>query len=128
MMVQLRKSIYDGLVRSCHDCSEGGLAIAAAEMAFAGGLGLNVDLSRVPYKGRKRDDYILFAESNTRFLVEVPEGRYREFERKMEGYPVSRIGEVTPYSNLEISGLRGGQVVNESLTALKESWQRTLRW
>jgi len=35
---KLSEAIRKGLVRSCHDCSEGGLAVALAEMAFAGGL------------------------------------------------------------------------------------------
>ena len=45
----LHKAIYTGLVRACHDLSEGGLAVAAAEMAFAGGLGARISLADVPY-------------------------------------------------------------------------------
>ncbi len=44
------KAIDEGLVKSCHDLSEGGLAVAAAEMAFASGYGLEIDLSKVPVK------------------------------------------------------------------------------
>ena len=56
-----------GLVRSCHDCSEGGIAVTAAEMSFAGGYGMELDLSQVPIEeGIVRDDIVLFAESNTR--------------------------------------------------------------
>ena len=40
-----------GLVASCHDLSDGGLAVAAAESAFAGGFGMTLDLSRVLWKG-----------------------------------------------------------------------------
>ena len=46
----LHKAIYSGLVRACHDLSEGGLAVAAAEMAFAGGLGAKISLADVPVK------------------------------------------------------------------------------
>ena len=42
------KAIDSGLIKSCHDLSEGGLAVAAAEMAFAGGYGLELDLGKVP--------------------------------------------------------------------------------
>ena len=44
----LHKALYSGLVRACHDLSEGGLAVAAAEMAFAGGLGAKISLDDVP--------------------------------------------------------------------------------
>ena len=65
------KAIDSGFVKSCHDLSEGGLAVAAAEMAFAGGYGLEIDLSKVPGKELTRNDFVLFSESNSRFLIEV---------------------------------------------------------
>ncbi|MDD5662440.1 MAG: phosphoribosylformylglycinamidine synthase subunit PurL [Candidatus Omnitrophica bacterium] len=67
----LSKASAKGLVRSMHDCSEGGLGVALAEMAFSGGLGINVFLSSVPYAGERRNDYVLFSASNSRFIVEV---------------------------------------------------------
>ncbi len=44
-------AISNGLVRACHDLSEGGLAVAAAEMAFAGGLGARLSLENLPCAG-----------------------------------------------------------------------------
>ena len=44
-------AISDGLIRSCHDLSEGGLAVAIAEMAFAGGLGVEADVSAIDVSG-----------------------------------------------------------------------------
>ena len=67
------KAIDQGIVKSCHDLSEGGLAVAAAEMAFAGGYGLEIDLGKVPGKDLIRNDTVLFSESNSRFLIEVEE-------------------------------------------------------
>ena len=46
-MEKLSKAMTTGLVRSCHDCSEGGIAVAAAEMAFAGNVGLRIELDDV---------------------------------------------------------------------------------
>ena len=51
------KAIDSGLIKSCHDLSEGGLAVAAAEMAFAGGYGLELDLCKVP--GKELSEMIL---------------------------------------------------------------------
>ena len=90
------KAIDSGLVKSCHDLSEGGLAVAAAEMAFAGGYGLELDLSKVPAKGIERNDFMLFSESNSRFLIEVSETRQRRnLKSLMKGKPCAQIGKVT---------------------------------
>ena len=67
----LTKAIDEGIVKSCHDLSEGGLAVAAAEMAFASGFGLEINLQKVPAKDITRNDFVLFSESNSRFLIEV---------------------------------------------------------
>ena len=67
----MHRVIHAGLVRACHDLSEGGLAVAAAEMSFAGGFGAEVDLDAVPRVGELDITARLFSESNTRFLCEV---------------------------------------------------------
>ena len=74
------EAIDEGLVKSCHDLSEGGLAVAAAEMAFASGYGLEIDLCKVPSKEVERNDFALFSESNSRFLIEVAEADKEDFE------------------------------------------------
>ncbi len=68
----LHQAISSGLVQACHDCSEGGLAVAAAEMALAGGLGLELRLASLPRSDEAGDDAALaFCESLGRLLVEV---------------------------------------------------------
>ena len=129
LMDALSAAIQDGLVRACHDCSEGGIGVAAAEMALAGGLGMQFQLNEVPLaESISRDDTVLFSESNTRFLVEVsPEHRSR-FEMKMSGIESAVIGKVTDRQTLETYGLTGKLVLSSSLAELKEAWQRPLRW
>jgi len=56
------------LVSSCHDISQGGLAVALSEMCFGGKIGVEIDLSSI--RGL-RTDVKLFSETNTRWLVEV---------------------------------------------------------
>ena len=71
-------AIARGLIVSCHDCSEGGLAVALAEMAFAGGLGIEADLRGLPKSiDCSRIDMQLFSESNCRYIVEVEAGELR---------------------------------------------------
>ena len=82
-------------MKSCHDLSEGGLAVAAAEMAFASGLGLELDLQKVPVKDITRNDFVLFSESNSRFLIEVAQEDKEDFEELMKGKNCAQIGKVT---------------------------------
>jgi len=119
------KAIDSGLVRSCHDLSEGGLAVASAEMAFAGGYGLQLDLSKVPGKGLERNDFTLFSESNSRFLLEVSEQDREDFEAQMKNKPCARIGTVTKEERLVINGLSKKMVVDASLAELRRSWKKT---
>ena len=114
---------------ACHDCSEGGIGVALSEMCFAGMLGAEVDLKFVPL-GEKvsRDDFILFAESNTRFIVEVEKSRSKEFEKAMKGTAFAQIGKVTDGNNLIVNGLKGGKIIDEKIGALKSAWKGTLWW
>ncbi len=125
----LAKATARSLVRACHDLSEGGLAVAAAESAFAGGLGLALDLAKVK-KSRdvKRDDELLFSESNSRFLVEVEPSKAREFERTLKGVVFAKVGVVTDAARLVVTGLAGKKVVDEDVLELKSAWQKPLAW
>jgi phosphoribosylformylglycinamidine synthase len=83
------------IIASAHDCSEGGLAVALAEMAFAGGLGATALLQKLPYKGQRRqDDVLLFSESNSRFIVEVAPAHEGKLARIFKGLPLAKIGTV----------------------------------
>ena len=129
LMGRLSVATQKGLVRACHDCSDGGIGVAIAEMAFAGGLGASINLASVPLgEPIDRDDFILFSESNSRFLVEVAPENQADFEKIMDGVRLSNIGQVTGDEALEIYGLKGGRVVSKSLGELKEAWQKPLRW
>ena len=129
LMDRLSSAIGQGLVRACHDCSEGGLGVALAEMAFAGGLGAEVDLSAVPLgKPISRNDFILFSESNSRFVVEVRGINRKRFEEAMSGLGFARIGKVTRSPRLEILGLDGDKIISAGIDELKEAWQKPLRW
>lgn len=122
----LTKAIDLRLVKACHDLSEGGLAVAAAEMAFAGGHGVEMDLVDVPARNSKRNDFILFSESNSRFLLEVSQKARKDFEALMKGTVFSQIGRVTKSASLCVRGLSGKTVIDASLGDLFGSWKRTL--
>ena len=75
-----------------------------------------------------RDDFILFSESNSRFLVEVAPGARAEFEELMGATRLAVIGRVTAAEMLEVYGVNGERVVSRAISDLKEAWQRPLRW
>ena len=117
------------LVRSCHDLSEGGVAVAAAEMAFAGGLGARLSLAAVPRADDvTRDDEVLFSESNSRFLAEVRPQDARAFEACLADVPHARIGEVTEEGRLAVTGLKGNVVICADIARLKAAWKKPLAW
>jgi phosphoribosylformylglycinamidine synthase len=92
------------LLASAHDCSEGGLAVAAAESAIAGDVGVRLGLGSAGLP----DHVALFSESASRALVTAWPGRERELERVAEqmGVPFERIG-ITGGSSIEFEGLFG---------------------
>ncbi|MBN1851267.1 MAG: hypothetical protein JW829_01030, partial [Pirellulales bacterium] len=92
----LHAAMDTSLVRACHDLSEGGLAVAAAEMCFAGGYGAEIDLAAVPHpEDAGHTIVLLFSESNSRFLCEVPPDRADAFEKRLADIPHARVGYVT---------------------------------
>ncbi|MCE2399727.1 phosphoribosylformylglycinamidine synthase subunit PurL [Candidatus Poribacteria bacterium] len=126
-MNTLSAAIKGGLVRSCHDCSEGGIGVAAAEMAFSGGYGMSLNLSTVPTGEEITfDDFLLFSESNSRFLVEIEPKHQVAFENYIDGVPIGCLGAVTKTPEFVINGLTGKRVVESSIDTLKSAWQTPL--
>jgi phosphoribosylformylglycinamidine synthase subunit PurSL len=96
---RLHRAILDGLVRACHDVSEGGLAVALAELCIAGRLGAEV--TSLPH-----DDpaTALFSESSGRFVVELAPGDVDRF-RDAVGADVHVLGIVTDEAVLALPGV-----------------------
>jgi phosphoribosylformylglycinamidine synthase len=125
----LSKTTEKGLVKAMHDCSDGGLAVALAEMAFSGGLGMEVFLAEVPYQSSgKRNDFLLFAESNSRFVVEVEKTKQKEFEKLLKGTFFGLAGCLTKKPDFKIFGLDGKVCLDADINKLKESWRAPLKW
>ncbi len=111
-------------------------------MAFAGGLGARIFLDQVPHHGDsvefnpatapgRLNALLLFSESNTRFLCEVPPDSVGLFESILGDVPHSAIGEVLAEPKLQFVNVDAGNpfhVIDASLAALKEAWQKPLRW
>ncbi len=113
----LHSAMRAGLVRACHDLSEGGLAVAAAEMCIGGRLGLSLAL------GASEPVAALFGESNGRLLVEIRPEQAAPFETHLAGLPAQRVGAVTDDGTLVIDA--GGRRLSLPVDALVAAWTRT---
>ena len=133
---KLSEANSSGLIKSMHDCSDGGIGVAAAEMAFAGNLGMDLFLKEVPYKTQssklkaqnERNDFVLFSESNSRFIVEVSPANKEKFEKLLKGIPMGLIGCVSDREDFKVYGLNGKLCLKANIKDLKEIWQKPLKW
>jgi phosphoribosylformylglycinamidine synthase len=116
----VRALIADGLMRACHDLSDGGLAIAAAEMALASDVGVQLG-----YQGDLSDAQFLFGEDQARYLAGLATNRMEEFDKRARaaGAPFLVVGEAggREISFLGASGNRE-RVSLEDLRKAHESW------
>ena len=129
LIVDDEKNTREGLVRALHDCSEGGLAVTLAEMAFAGNLGLSACLEELPVEGAQAlpAPALLFSESQSRLVAEVAPDKQTAFEAVLSkaAAPFALIGKVEAAPRLMITH-NGKTVVNSDLTTLKNAWKKPL--
>ncbi len=125
VMRALQAAIAAGAVRACHDLSEGGLAVAATEMAFSGGCGIEIELPAVPGDASTAAER-LFAEDAGRFLVEVAPAHYDAFVRAVRDCPFGEIGRVTDTRRAVFR--EGAKTVAAlPLDAARAAWQSTFQ-
>lgn len=118
---RVARAIADGLVRSAHDCSDGGVLVAAAEMAFSGDRGLALDLGCVP--GTDDVHAAAFSESPGRYLLEVAPSHRAALLEVLGETTHAHIGTFNAGSDLEVNG-HG----SFALDALRNAWLGTIDW
>ncbi|MSR45433.1 MAG: phosphoribosylformylglycinamidine synthase [Phycisphaerales bacterium] len=121
------RAIAMNCIRSAHDCSEGGVAVALAEMAFAGGIGAEVDLAKLPVaalgSGVIDEPALAFCEDPSRYLLEV---KASDVERVCvhfsgAGIHYAVIGTTTATDELRLT--KGGQLLAATkLDTLRSAW------
>jgi phosphoribosylformylglycinamidine synthase len=124
----LRQAIAAGLVRSAHDLSDGGLAVALAEACIASGLGADLELPA----GEARPDRLLFAEGGARLLVSVAPHQAEAWGRTLAAaaeaggpLPAQALGTVVADTRLRVA--RAGQALLElELERMADTYEQAI--
>lgn len=117
---QLFAAISEGQVVSAHDLSDGGLAVAAAEWAFAGRLGLDLAIS--PDHNDATPAEVMFGEGPGRYLVEVAPDQSEQFAATVPS--ARKLGRVADSGHVEIE-LAGSKVLQVDLTAIGSAFKNS---
>ena len=119
---KLSSSIQNGLIRTAHDCSEGGLAVALAEMCIGGRIGAMIDIDGT---GDNSLWARLWGESLGRFIIGVKPENEKKWLDEMKGHKVTYLGKTEQQDNLVIND-GFDEVINLNVNDLVSSWQNTL--
>jgi len=123
----LERAITSGIIRSCHDISDGGLACCLAESAFAGGYGIDVQLASVPQAGIFRDDVLLFSESQSRFVVSIRKKDLSRFSSIFRTVPYGIIGTTRKDGRFTVTGINNTVIIDTEIGLLMDAWQAPFR-
>ena len=123
----LYQAISQGLVTSCHDLSDGGLAVSLAEMAIGGKMGFEVDLSLVPRCQELSLEEILYSESASRLLLTVKPEHKARFENMFVGQKLACLGQTIASPELNFY-FQDKPVMQISVQEATQAWKRTLDW
>jgi phosphoribosylformylglycinamidine synthase len=121
----LFSAMQESLASACHDLSDGGLAVALAEMAIGGRLGAVVDMEAAQSEPMTAAE-LLYSESASRLLVTVPENRAGRFEALFSGQACACIGRVAEGPELLIRS-QGRPLLREQVDALAEAFKATFK-
>jgi phosphoribosylformylglycinamidine synthase len=115
-------SIRAGNVKSAHDLSEGGLAVALAESSISGRLG-----AKVAIDSALRTDIALFSESQSRVLLSASPANVEAIlaTAKANGIAATVIGEVTAEANIQVT-VNGTTAIDTSVAALETAWREAI--
>lgn len=120
----LHDAIKKGLISSCHAVTRGGLAVHLAMVAMAGGLGMEIDVSRIPSAPGLTVSRLLYSESCGRFVVTVAPDKKNDFERIFSEVQTGMTGVVTASSGLCVKDSDGKMIIDEDISRLKEFWKK----
>ncbi|MBO4317929.1 MAG: phosphoribosylformylglycinamidine synthase, partial [Mailhella sp.] len=123
---ELHAAMEDGMVDACHDLSDGGLAVAAAEMCIGGRTGAKIDLDSLDAEPGMTAVEKLYSESASRLLCSVPPEKADEFASRFSG-SVRRIGIVTDSGSLAFKA-DGSELFSADVEEMASAFKKTFNW
>ena len=122
---KLHSAISKGLIKSCHDISDGGIGVALAESCLGGRLGADISIDMMPLKDKNMETArILFCETPSRFIAGVKADNAKKFEDIMNDYLcVKKIGVTTKNPVLKIARA-GNYVIDMPISEISKAWKR----
>lgn len=116
------------LIASSYSLSLGGIAAALAKKAIAGQLGMEIDLTKIPKTSDiDRDDYLLFSETQGRFIVTIAAQNKEAFEKTLQGLKFAQIGQVIEDQIFVIKGLNGKEIIHTNIPTLNDYYRKTFK-
>ncbi|MBD3419830.1 MAG: phosphoribosylformylglycinamidine synthase [Chitinivibrionales bacterium] len=126
LYTNLHSLIQQGIIKSCHDLSDGGFGTAVTEMCCAGELGAEIDVATIPQSGCLSTAEILFSESQSRILFEATPDAHDRILCAFADLPVACIGTVTKGDLVVFKDAEGSQTASVSRIEAKSAWKSTL--
>ena len=117
----LTKAIHKGLVSSAHDCSEGGVSVALAEMCIGGRQGASIDIAEIGQASRWAR---LYGESLARIIVAVMPEKLEKFKQEMNGHHYVELGKTNDSSHIIIKD-DGETLLDVDVESAAEAWKET---
>ncbi|MDR1784549.1 MAG: phosphoribosylformylglycinamidine synthase subunit PurL [Endomicrobium sp.] len=139
MMEKIYSAISENLIEACHDCSEGGIAVAVSEMAFSANKGVKIDIDAIKIYSCLEEEFrsdnsemtpaeILFSESNGRFIIEIKPDNEEKFKKILDGSVFSEIGYIRDDKKVIFESRKNNIRVQQSSEFLLNSWRNTINW
>jgi len=118
----LHRAVKEGLTASCHAVGRGGLGVHLALVSFAGDLGMDVSIDKVPGGGGLQAHQALYSESCGRFVLTASPSNRRKLEEIFQGLPLGLVGTVSGNGRFVVRGCGDTVLIDETLNRLKDSW------
>ncbi|MDR0401488.1 MAG: phosphoribosylformylglycinamidine synthase subunit PurL [Endomicrobium sp.] len=134
IMERIYIAINENLVEACHDCSEGGIAVAISEMAFSAdkGVKINIDSIKTCQPENRRNEAkmtpseILFSESNGRFIIEIKPCNEAKIKKILNGVIFSEVGYVTDNKEVIFESKKNNIKIQYKSEFLLNSWRNVI--
>ncbi|MCK9186599.1 AIR synthase-related protein [Candidatus Gracilibacteria bacterium] len=125
---KVEQAILKNMIASSLSPSHGGLATTFAKKTIAGQLGMEIDLNKVPReKDLNRNDFILFSESQSRFVVTINPKNKGKFEKLFKDEIFACVGQVLDSQKFTIKGVNGEIIIDTDMETLEESYKSTFK-